>query len=96
VKAEASDANARTLHIRVEAVARPSPLGASLSPPPELRADADPRQLALAVFAALQGGLALSAMMESIEPLQAALHGALATLHASAGTRKGPRSTPSG
>ena len=36
-----------------------------------LRADADPRQLALAVFAALQGGLALSAMMESIEPLQA-------------------------
>jgi AcrR family transcriptional regulator len=61
-----------------------------------LRADADPRQLALAVFAALHGGLALSAMMESIEPLQAALNGALATLHASAGTRKGPRSTPSG
>lgn len=61
-----------------------------------LRADADPRQLALAVFAALHGGLALSAMMESIEPLQAALNGALATLHASAGTRKGARSTPSG
>jgi AcrR family transcriptional regulator len=49
-----------------------------------LRAETDTRTLALAVFAALHGGLALSAMMQSIEPLQAALDGALVTLHASA------------
>jgi AcrR family transcriptional regulator len=49
-----------------------------------LRADADPRRVALGVFAALHGGLALSAMMESIEPLEAALNGALATLRANA------------
>jgi AcrR family transcriptional regulator len=49
-----------------------------------LRADTDPHALALAVFAALHGGLALSAMMESIEPLAAALDGALAALHATA------------
>jgi AcrR family transcriptional regulator len=53
----------------------------------QLRADVDPRELALAVFAALHGGLALSAMMESIEPLRAALDGALATLHASGPAR---------
>jgi AcrR family transcriptional regulator len=52
-----------------------------------LRADADPRALSLAVFAALQGGLTLSAMTESIEPLQAALDGAIATLRASAADR---------
>jgi AcrR family transcriptional regulator len=52
-----------------------------------LRADTDPRTLSLSVFAALQGGLTLSAMAESIEPLQAALDGALATLHASAASR---------
>jgi hypothetical protein len=50
-------------------------------------ADADPRALALAVFAALHGGLALSAMMESIGPLRVALDGALATLHASGPAR---------
>jgi AcrR family transcriptional regulator len=52
-----------------------------------LRADADPRTLSLSVFAALQGGLTLSAMAESIEPLQAALDGALAALHANAASR---------
>jgi AcrR family transcriptional regulator len=52
-----------------------------------LRADTDTRALSLSVFAALQGGLTLSAMAESIEPLQAALDGALATLRASAATR---------
>jgi AcrR family transcriptional regulator len=51
-----------------------------------LRANANPRTLSLAIFAALQGGLALTAMTESIEPLQAALDGALATLRASAAT----------
>jgi AcrR family transcriptional regulator len=49
-----------------------------------LRADIDPRALALSVFASLHGGLTLSAMMESIEPLQAALDGALVTVRAAA------------
>lgn len=52
-----------------------------------LRAHTNPRALSLAIFAALQGGLTLSAMTESIEPLQAALDGALATLRASATVR---------
>jgi AcrR family transcriptional regulator len=52
-----------------------------------LRADVDPRALSLSVFAALHGGLALTAMMESIEPLQAALDGVLVTVrHAAAET----------
>ena len=45
---------------------------------------ADPRALALSTFASLHGGLALMAMMESLEPLQAALDGALVTLRAAA------------
>jgi AcrR family transcriptional regulator len=49
-----------------------------------LAADADPARLALGTFASLHGGLALMQMSESIEPLQAALDGALAALHASA------------
>lgn len=49
-----------------------------------LRTGTDTRTLALSVFAALHGGLALSAMVESLEPLQVALDGALVTLHASA------------
>jgi hypothetical protein len=49
-----------------------------------LRADTNPRALSLAVFAALQGGLTLTAMTQSIEPLQAALDGALATVRAHA------------
>ena len=48
----------------------------------ELSADADPRALSLAVFASLQGGLLLIASAESIEPLEAALDGALAMLRA--------------
>jgi AcrR family transcriptional regulator len=48
----------------------------------ELSADADPRALSLAVFASLQGGLLLTATAESIEPLEAALDGALAMLAA--------------
>jgi AcrR family transcriptional regulator len=47
-----------------------------------LRADADPRQLALATFASLHGGLALTQMMESIEPLEVALNAALTVLRA--------------
>jgi AcrR family transcriptional regulator len=49
-----------------------------------LRADADPRSLALATFAAVQGGLLLTQTMRSIEPLEAALDGALVALHAAA------------
>jgi AcrR family transcriptional regulator len=48
----------------------------------ELSPEADPRALSLAVFAALQGGLLLTATAESIEPLEAALDGALAMLRA--------------
>jgi hypothetical protein len=49
-----------------------------------LRADADPRALALATFAALQGGLLLTQTMQSGEPLAAALDGALTALRAAA------------
>jgi AcrR family transcriptional regulator len=49
-----------------------------------LRADSDPETLALGVFAALHGGLLLTQTMRSIAPLEAALDGALATLHAAA------------
>jgi AcrR family transcriptional regulator len=49
-----------------------------------LRTDADPHALALSTFATLQGGLLLTQMMESIEPLEAALDGALAALRAAA------------
>ena len=45
-----------------------------------LRREADPERLALFVFAALQGGLLLSQSMLSLEPLRAALDGALTTL----------------
>jgi AcrR family transcriptional regulator len=48
----------------------------------DLSPDADPRALSLAVFASLQGGLLLTATAESIEPLEAALDGALAMLRA--------------
>jgi AcrR family transcriptional regulator len=48
----------------------------------ELSPDADPRALSLAVFAALQGGLLLTHSAESIEPLEAALDGAMAMLRA--------------
>ena len=44
----------------------------------------DPDRLALSVFASLQGGLALMAMSDSIEPLSAALDGALSALDAHA------------
>jgi AcrR family transcriptional regulator len=49
-----------------------------------LRADADPERLALSTFASLQGGLLLTQTMQSIEPLKAALDGALKALRASA------------
>jgi AcrR family transcriptional regulator len=45
-----------------------------------LRADADPDRLAMSTFAALQGGLLLMQAKNSIEPLAAALDGALAAL----------------
>jgi AcrR family transcriptional regulator len=48
----------------------------------ELSGDADPRALSLAILAALQGGLLLTASAKSIEPLEAALDGALAMLRA--------------
>jgi hypothetical protein len=51
-----------------------------------LRSDADPRELALSTFGALHGGLLLTQTMQSIEPLEAALTGALIVLRA-AGTR---------
>jgi AcrR family transcriptional regulator len=50
-----------------------------------LRDDADPEALSLAVFAALHGGLLLTQTMESLEPLRAALDGALAALRESKG-----------
>lgn len=49
-----------------------------------LSADADPHELALATFASLHGGLALTQMMQSIEPLDAALSAALVALRAAA------------
>jgi AcrR family transcriptional regulator len=49
-----------------------------------LRPDADPEKLALSTFAALQGGLLLTQTMQSLEPLDAALEGALTTLRAAA------------
>jgi AcrR family transcriptional regulator len=48
----------------------------------EVSADAEPHALSTAVFASLQGGLLLTAAAESIEPLEDALDGALAMLHA--------------
>ena len=50
----------------------------------ELPPEADARALSTAVFAALQGGLLLTQTTESIEPLEAALDGALAMLAAAA------------
>jgi AcrR family transcriptional regulator len=47
-----------------------------------LRPEADPEKLALSIFAALQGGLLLTQTMHSLEPLDAALDGALTTLRA--------------
>jgi AcrR family transcriptional regulator len=47
-----------------------------------LHPGADPAALALGVFAALHGGLALMAMMNSLDPLRAALDGALSSLRA--------------
>ena len=46
-----------------------------------LRAETDPEQLSLSIFAALQGGLMLTQTMCSIAPLEAALDGALSILH---------------
>ena len=51
--------------------------------------DAD--ALALSVFASLQGGLALMAIGDSIEPLRAALDGAMSALRAHADPRRAPR-----
>jgi len=47
-----------------------------------LRAAADPETLALSIFAALHGGLLLTQTMQSIEPLEAALDGAMTALRA--------------
>jgi AcrR family transcriptional regulator len=49
-----------------------------------IRAEADPHLLALSTFAALHGGLLLTQMMESVEPLEAALDGALSALRSAA------------
>jgi AcrR family transcriptional regulator len=49
-----------------------------------LRADSDPGELSLAIFASLQGGLLLTQTMRSIAPLEAALDGSLALLRARA------------
>lgn len=45
-----------------------------------ISADADAEQVSLAIFAALHGGLPLTRSMHSLEPLEAALDGALAYL----------------
>jgi AcrR family transcriptional regulator len=47
-----------------------------------LRPEADPQKLALSIFAALQGGLLLTQTMQALEPLDAALEGALTILRA--------------
>jgi AcrR family transcriptional regulator len=47
-----------------------------------LRPEVDAEKLALAIFAALQGGLLLTQAMQSLEPLDAALDGALTALRA--------------
>ncbi len=52
----------------------------------QLQPQANPRTLALSTFAALHGGLLLTQMMESIEPLEAALDGALIALRDAATT----------
>jgi len=49
-----------------------------------LRVDADADALALAIFAALHGGLLLMQQQQSLAPLRAALDGALTTLRAAA------------
>jgi AcrR family transcriptional regulator len=49
-----------------------------------LRADVDPERMALSTFAALQGGLVLIQTMQSVEPLRAALEGAMTALRAAA------------
>jgi AcrR family transcriptional regulator len=54
-----------------------------------LRSDVVPETLALSLFASLQGGLLLTQTMQSIEPLAAALDGALTALHAA-----GPANRP--
>jgi AcrR family transcriptional regulator len=54
----------------------------------QLAPDADPRALSLAVFAAVQGGLTLTRTMQTIEPLVAALDGALVMLRAAAVTER--------
>jgi AcrR family transcriptional regulator len=54
-----------------------------------LRAGADPRRLAYSMFASLHGGLLLTQTVQSIEPLEAALDGALTSLRAAAATSTG-------
>jgi AcrR family transcriptional regulator len=49
-----------------------------------LRPETDPRKMALAIFAALQGGLLLTQSMQSLEPLDAAVSGALTALREAA------------
>lgn len=44
----------------------------------------DPRSMSLAIFAAVQGGLLLTQTTQSIEPLVAAMDGAMIALHAAA------------
>ena len=49
-----------------------------------LRPEIDPEKLAWSIFAALQGGLLLTQAVQSLEPLEAALEGALIALRAGA------------
>jgi AcrR family transcriptional regulator len=55
-----------------------------------LSPETDPEGLALFVFAALQGGLLLTQSMQSLEPLHAALDGALTTLRAAGAEVRDP------
>lgn len=45
-----------------------------------IRLDVDPERLAMMIFTAMQGGLLVMQAKDSIEPLEAALDGALAAL----------------
>jgi AcrR family transcriptional regulator len=47
-----------------------------------LRPDTDPHHLGMAVFSALQGGMALMGVFQSIEPLRAGLTAAIAVIRA--------------
>jgi TetR/AcrR family transcriptional regulator, transcriptional repressor for nem operon len=60
----------------------------------DLRADADPRHLAVSLVAAHQGGALVTFLTDDPEPLRAALTGAVEYVRSFAGTPKRRRSAP--